>query len=336
MRTHSDREWLVPMAVIAACQFALWWILWTAGFAKQPMLEAYSAISLIGLGLGCIPFVLWHVHRIHREGETHPVSRMKRDIRPSRVLAVAAAVVLAPITASAFSAAKTALPFAVPFYFDAPLAGAERAFFGQDPWRISHALLGWATPVIDRMYLTWLPVMLIAFNVVLLSKPSAFKTRSLIAYLVMWPAVGTLGSYLFSSAGPIFYHAVFGGTAFADLLPTLQREGASGTLFAYDHLWQSYASQNPALGGGISAMPSMHVGLAFWLALTARSGLPRLQWLAWVYFALIWIGSIHLGWHYALDGLAGTIGATLIWLAAPHLAFRANSTQVVSLRSFAE
>ena len=47
---HSDREWLVPMAVIAACQFALWWVLWAAGVAKQPMLQAYSEISVIGLG----------------------------------------------------------------------------------------------------------------------------------------------------------------------------------------------------------------------------------------------------------------------------------------------
>jgi hypothetical protein len=30
---HTDREWLLPMAVIAAAQFGLWWIIWANGFA---------------------------------------------------------------------------------------------------------------------------------------------------------------------------------------------------------------------------------------------------------------------------------------------------------------
>ena len=331
---HSDREWLVAMAVIAACQFALWWVLWAAGVAKQPMLQAYSEISVIGLGLGFVPFLLWYLFRIYREGEHRPLDRMRRDVRLSRIVAIVAAIVLAPITASAFTAAKSALPLAVPFYLDPPLADFERALFGVDPWQISHWLLGWATPAIDRAYLTWLPVMLVAFNIVLLSKPSELKTRSLIAYLGMWPAVGTLGSYLFSSAGPIFYHAMFGG-GFADLIPTLKREGATGTLMAYEHLWRSYSSQSPALGGGISAMPSMHIALAFWLALTVHATFPKAQAAAWAYFALIWIGSVHLGWHYAVDGLAGVVGAALVWRIAPYLAFRTEAAGAADAPRFA-
>lgn len=332
---HSDREWLLPMAVIAAAQFGLWWILWIEGFAKQPMLQAYSTISLIGLGLAFVPFVLWYLFRIHRAGEQQPLGRIRKDIRLSRIVAILAAMVLAPITASAFTAAKSALPFAVPFYLDGALASFERALFGVDPWRITHSLLGWATPAIDRLYLTWLPVMLVAFNIVLLSKPSAMKTRSLIAYLLMWPAVGTLGSYLFSSAGPIFYNAIF-KDGFADLIPTLQREGATGTLLAYEHLWRAYSGQSVALGGGISAMPSMHIAMAFWLALTVRASFPKIQWAGWAYFALIWVGSVHLGWHYAVDGLAGAIGAALVWRAAPQLAFRGNARGAVETPGLVE
>jgi hypothetical protein len=324
------------MAVVAASQFALWSILWTGGFADQPMLQAYSAISLIGVVLGCIPFVLWHAYKLYKEGEPHPIGRMRRDIRVSRILAIAGAVALAPVMASSFSAAKSALHFAVPFYLDLPLADFERALFGQDPWRISHALLGWATPAIDRMYLSWLLVVLVAFNIVLLSKPSALKTRSLIAYLVMWPVVGTVGSYLFSSAGPLFYHSVFGGSAFSDLIPTLRHDGANGALSLRDILWQSYSSQTPTLGGGISAMPSMHVGMACWLALTVRAAFPRMQWAGWTYFALIWLGSVHLGWHYVLDGVGGAVGATLIWLIAPSLAYRGRFTPAVQAESFAK
>lgn len=322
------------MAAIAAVQFVLWWILWARGFAKQPMLQAYSRIAVIGLGLALIPFILWYLFQIHRSGERRPLRRISQDIRPARIGAIVAAVALAPIPASAFTAAKSALPLAVPFYLDQPLASFERMLFGDDPWHISHEFLGWATPLLDRAYLTWLPVMLVAFNLILLSKPSSLKTQSLIAYILMWPAIGTLGSYLFSSAGPIFYHAIF-GEDFVALVPTLQREGATETLAAFEHLWRSYSSQNPALGGGISAMPSMHVGLAFWLALTIRASFEPLQWLAWAYFALIWIGSVHLGWHYALDGLAGTLGAALIWRISPYLAFPTEASRVSKPR-FAE
>jgi hypothetical protein len=45
---------------------------------------------------------------------------------------------------------------------------------------------------------------------------------------------------------------------------------------------------------------------------------PRFQWVGWTYFAMIWVSSVHLGWHYVSDGIVGSAGALLIWqLAAP-------------------
>ncbi|MFC7665225.1 hypothetical protein ACFQWF_24725 [Methylorubrum suomiense] len=32
-----------------------------------------------------------------------------------------------------------------------------------------------------------------------------------------------------------------------------------------------------------------------------------------LYGAVIFIGSIHLGWHYAVDGYASVIGTVLLW-----------------------
>lgn len=308
-RGHSDREWLVPMAAITAVQFALWWGAWAAGIASPPLIIQYNAVAVIGLALALVPFFLRYLFVIRREGETHPFRRIAADFSWPRAMAVAMALLLGSLAAGAFSAMKAALPLAVPFYLDGPLTRLERTIFGTDPWRISHALLGWATPLIDRFYLSWLPVMLIAFNLVLLSRPAPRKTRSLIAYVLMWPAVGTLGSYLFSSAGPIFTDR--------ELLRSLR--GADGTLLAYQHLWSAYAHRYETLGGGISAMPSMHIAMACWLALTLRQ--TRFQWAGWTYLALIWVGSIHLGWHYALDGVGGIIGALAVWKIAPKLAY---------------
>ena len=327
-RKHSDREWLIVMAVVTALQFGCWYVLWRAGISGPPLISLYDEVAVIGLGFALIPFFLWYLRSIHREGESSPLKRIRRDLDRQRIIAVVIATLLASVMAGAFSCLKAAIPLVVPFYLDGPIAGLERAFFGTDPWRISHAVLGWATPMIDTFYLSWLPVMLIAFNLVLLSRPSAIKTRSLVAYLLIWPLVGTLGSYLMSSAGPIFHDALFGGHS--GLLDALRREGARGTLLAYDHLWKAYANRFETLGGGISAMPSMHIAMACWLALTIRAGFPRWQWGGWSYLGLIWLGSIHLGWHYFFDGPVGIAGALLIWRVAGKVRWT-DRRQIVAL-----
>ena len=43
--------------------------------------------------------------------------------------------------------------------------------------------------------------------------------------------------------------------------------------------------------------------------LAARDQAPRLLWPALLFFALIAFGSVDLGFHYAIDGIAGVIGA---------------------------
>ena len=139
----------------------------------------------------------------------------------------------------------------------------------------------------------------------------------MIAYLLMWPLVGTIGGYLMSSAGPIFHDALLGGHS--GLLEALEREGAKGSLLAYDHLWTSYANRFATLGGGISAMPSMHIGMACWLALSLRSYFPKMQWAGWAYMGMIWLSSVHLGWHYASDGVGGVAAALLVWRLAKRL-----------------
>ena len=302
------------MAVIAALQFSAWYVMWKLGFARPPLVGLYNLVALAGLMMGLAPFTIWYVRKIWKEGETQPIRRIGRDLDRSRVLAVAGALVLGAITAGAFSAMKGAIPVAVPFYLDPALADLDRMAFGTDPWRLTHALLGWATPAIDEFYLTWLLVMLLSFNLVLLTKPSAFKTQSLIAYVLMWPLVGTLGSYACSSAGPIFHDALFGGHS--GLIATLQQEGATKALGLQQRLWAAYVHRYDTLGSGISAMPSMHIAMACWAALTLRAVSPKLGWIGWAYVGLIWFSSVHLGWHYVSDGLGGIAGALLVWRAA--------------------
>jgi hypothetical protein len=315
---HDDREWLIPMGIVTAIQFALWGLVWRMGFAEVPLVALYDVVALTGIGAALIPFFLAYLLRIGREGETRPLVRIRRDFDGARAGAVVIALILGSMSAGAFSALKSAIPFVVPFYLDPALASFERAVFGTDVWRISHALFGWATPALDRLYLLWLPVMLIAFNLIVLSRPSEFKTRSLVTYTLVWPLIGTFGACLCSSAGPIFHDALFGGNS--GLLAALQNEGATGTLFAYHHLWGAYAHRYETLGGGISAMPSVHVAMACWLALSVRERFPKFQWLGWTYLGLIWFSSFHLGWHYLSGGIVAASATYFIWRAADGVA----------------
>lgn len=302
------------MAVLATIQLSMWCVLWRIGLSGTPLIGLYDIVAFTGIFGALIPFFLTYLWRIRREGEKRPLVRIRHDFDPKRASSVVVALLLGGITGGAFSALKTAIPLVVPFYLDPKLSAFERGVFGTDPWRVTHELLSWATPLIDRFYLSWLPVMLIAFNLVLLSKPSAFKTKSLLTYILIWPVVGVVGAYLFSSAGPIFHDAIFGGNS--GLLSDLRREGANGTLFAYHHLWSSYANRYETLAGGISAMPSMHISMACWLALSVGARFPRFSWAGWLYFGLIWLSSIHLGWHYFSDGLVGTVITLLVWQAS--------------------
>jgi hypothetical protein len=64
---------------------------------------------------------------------------------------------------------------------------------------------------------------------------------------------------------------------------------------------------------GISAMPSVHVAVA---VLFAVLGWRTAAWLGWLftgYACVVLIGSVHLGWHYAVDGYVSAVVAPLIW-----------------------
>jgi membrane-associated phospholipid phosphatase len=63
----------------------------------------------------------------------------------------------------------------------------------------------------------------------------------------------------------------------------------------------------------LSAMPSLHVGIAFLNALYFLHKNKAAALAAFAYFLIILIGSVYLGWHYAVDGYAGAACAWAIW-----------------------
>ena len=67
-------------------------------------------------------------------------------------------------------------------------------------------------------------------------------------------------------------------------------------------------------------MPSMHVTIAVLIFLAARNINRWLAWVTGIFAFLIVIGSVQLGWHYAIDGYLGLALALFSWAVAASLA----------------
>ena len=96
---------------------------------------------------------------------------------------------------------------------------------------------------------------------------------------------------------------------------TLRMHGASGlsALTYQQHLLVNFKHGTIVMGGGISAMPSLHNALAVLFACVAWHLSRSLGRIMTGYAAIVWIGSIHLGWHYALDGVVAFVATIALW-----------------------
>jgi hypothetical protein len=299
MGVRQDGSWIAVMAALASIEIAWWAVAWYEEIAPTPFIATYLSVAFAALA---IALVLRLALRKTPSGAAWPT--------------ILAGTLLVAIGASVFLPLKYAIPREMPFWLDHWLAVAEESLFGTDPWLALDRVFWWAAQPLDRLYGGWLPFQLIIMFLVMLSRPSPEKSRSLIAYSLAWFLLGVVAAFLLSSVGPLFYSRAFGGDTFASLGATLRERGAWIALSESDQMWESLASGRPGLVAGISAMPSIHVAISLWIVLTARTMKPRAAGAAWVYFALVWIASVQLGWHYVSDGLVGAFGMVGVWMLA--------------------
>ena len=251
--------------------------------------------------------------------------------RETRLLTAIAPPVLFALLMTGFNAFKQQILAARPFAWDPILADADRALFGgRDAWRVTHALLGSpnATRVIDGLYHGWfLPmtvgVLACAF---LPSSQARLRHQYLLSYCGIWIGLGSALALAVPACGPVFAEAFgVGDGRFAALTERLSAISAAAPLNAVVNqglLIHLQGSGDLAVGGGISAMPSVHNALAVLFALATFRLNRTAGWFAAAYASVIWIGSIHLGWHYAVDGLASLPLTLAVWAIAGRAADR--------------
>lgn len=226
-------------------------------------------------------------------------------------------VLVQPLFLSAFTTAKTAIVPLVSFNWDERFAQFDRMIFGVDPWRITFEILGvGASRALEFLYTAGWGLSFAFIQVfVALTASRRFAVRFFLAMNLSWMAGGIVLAYLMPAAGPVFAHLFEPALAgrFDELRHVLGTHLLSdgAVLRTQAYLVATVGTHHAELGGGISAMPSIHVEVAVLYILAARH--TRWSIPAIVFTLLTFIGSVHFGYHYAVDGLVSLAVVVVCW-----------------------
>lgn len=198
--------------------------------------------------------------------------------------------------------------------------------FGIDPWRLLYAVAesDWVRIAVEWNYnVLWFVISFGALFFVATSPRAApIRSRYVLSFMLVWIIVGNVFASTFLSAGPAFYAHVTGDVArFGEQLEFLARGASSPNSAAsyQSYLWSLHEASLTGFGSGISAFPSVHVGLIALNAMFVCEYSRKLGTIAFGYVAFVLASSVYLAWHYAIDGYAAIAIALLIYLALRRL-----------------
>ena len=295
---------------------------------KMVMIFSGPVLMLLGVMIFAgLVFELIRLNRSNYQGSALAGLwfKMRDDyLSPQRIANSVHAFLFMTLYMIGFSFIKKAIPLAHPFAWDQTLMQWDQLLhFGRQPYEWLAPLLNvpLVTFVLNLNYNIWFFVMFtLWYWQGFAAKDTALRMRFLLGFTLTWfMGTSVLGTF-FSSVGPCLYGRLLPGVdPYAPLMAWLNEVNQTHTIFALqamNELWKDYET-GTGLINGISAMPSMHVGASILFALVGfASGKKWLGYLLSVFAALIFVGSIHLGWHYAIDGYAGAAVALICWWMA--------------------
>lgn len=254
-----------------------------------------------------------------RPGDPATWRRLSRRWLGARRI-VGALIVLAtlPVLLDVLAGYRLALTDVKPFTYDEMFMVWDRwLHFGRHPWEWLQPIIGHpaVTVFIDRGYLYgWILLMWGCTLWQAVHGREPIRLQYFLAFAASWILLGTIAAIALSSAGPVYFGRVTGlpdpYLPLIEYLVSVDAQTALGAVDDHTRLWDTYKTW-----GGITAMPSMHMAITTVVVLTVIRSSRRLAFIAVPMWIMMMIGSIHLGWHYAIDGYASTVAVGLIWLA---------------------
>jgi hypothetical protein len=335
-RAFLAQRWLALTVVLHAAAAVTIELRYHVGSQAGPLLQGYIGSLLAGPVFalaGYALYVMLFIRPVHLL--RHLGGALRAHLSRARLVFALPALLLLPVFISSFTLIKAAVPLLRPYAWDRQLAAFDQALHGGvQPWVWLQGLLGHPllTATLNLAYHLWFFIMLaLLYWMVFCAERAALRMQFLLSFVLSWALLGNVMAIMFSSVGPCYYGLTQAGDdPYAGLLHYLQQTDREVPLLALRVqalLWQDYQQHSNVSGLAIAAMPSMHVASATLLALLGWR-LNRAAGVALTVFAvLILLGSVHLGWHYAVDGYAGALGAALLWTLVGRLQARAAVRQ---------
>lgn len=246
---------------------------------------------------------------------------VRRYGRPHILIGVPLAALIFAQSALVHDTWKMMLGIATPYSWDLRIANADELLHGGVPWRWTHAVFGsqFATWCLDLVYLLWYPFLWAAFAWTAWTHRRQLRSRVLLTWTLTLVLLGTVVAHVFASGGPVFLEGLTGDGRFEPLLARLAGTDQRFPLHALvlqRGVWANYEAGGGAFWISMSAMPSIHVAAPAIFALAAGQVSRWMAAALWAFTLLTLVGSVHLGWHYALDGEVAIMSVVVIWVGA--------------------
>jgi hypothetical protein len=283
-----------------------------------PYLGAWAAATFLSV----LVWAFVHVAMLLPTRADSPLRTVSRRL-PGRVEVALLPAVIFPLFLGGYTWAKCSIPFAVGYGWEQVWANADRFLFGMDAWRWAHGLFPDSMARVWTLYYAavWAFALLFSGTLIGAFASRRFSATFFTAMMLSWLIGGIFMAYSMSAAGPVFAHLADPGLGeqFLPLRAELSRLLAEDDLVLKSQRYlESGINMRVAVkGGGISAMPSMHIATATILVLAAS----KTRWLplAILFWVLTFLGSLYVGYHYAVDAPIAAVVASLCWVAARRL-----------------
>ncbi len=241
---------------------------------------------------------------------------VRRHIGAERLLCVARYLISLAVMMTVQSSLKQAIPLLNARTYDPILNGIETFLHGgiSPSWVLSaHSRPAVWLFFLDTCYYLWFPFLTLVAVYFMTHVYRARRDRYLTAFLAIWLVGAVIGS-VWPSHGPCYVDdSAFPNYEMPFCVVTQQFLRSN-----YESIGEIVLSGDGGMtfGCGLMAMPSLHVTACALYVIFLWREKWYLRLGSVLYLALIFLGSLYSGWHYAIDGYAGVaIAVVSAWLA---------------------